>query len=80
LTRAASAEELWQWISGACSCALFDRDHRSVALTAAASQILAAQTIVATVDSAYAPDVARQLLGRETISVEAFLRERRTVG
>jgi nucleoside-diphosphate-sugar epimerase len=45
-------------------------------LSAAASQLLAAAAIVATVDSAYPPDDTRRLLGRDPISVEAFLRQR----
>jgi uncharacterized protein YbjT (DUF2867 family) len=45
----------------------------------AASQILAAQAIVATVDSAYPPDDAQRLLGREPTSVEAFLSQRRAI-
>jgi uncharacterized protein YbjT (DUF2867 family) len=42
----------------------------------AASHLLAAQYLVATIDSAYPPDDARRLLGRDPTSVEAFLRER----
>ena len=42
----------------------------------ATSQILASQTLVATIDTAYPPDDARRLLGREPTSVEAFLRKR----
>jgi len=42
--------------------------------SATATQIFASQGITATVDSAYPADHARQLLGREPMSVEAFLR------
>jgi nucleoside-diphosphate-sugar epimerase len=40
----------------------------------AAAQIFASQAIVATVDSAYSPEETRRLLGRQPISVEAYLR------
>jgi uncharacterized protein YbjT (DUF2867 family) len=46
----------------------------------AASQLLASQRLVATIDSAYLPDHARMLLGRDPTSVEEFLRERRAAG
>jgi uncharacterized protein YbjT (DUF2867 family) len=49
------------------------------ATSPAASQILAAQTLVATIDTAYPPDDARVLLRREPTSVEAFLSQRRAV-
>jgi len=42
----------------------------------AASHLFAAQYLVATADSVYPPDDARRLIGRDPISVEAFLRER----
>ena len=42
----------------------------------AASHLLIAQYLLATVDSAYPPDGARRLLGRDPVSVEAFLRRR----
>jgi uncharacterized protein YbjT (DUF2867 family) len=42
-------------------------------LSPAASQLLAAGALVATVDTAYPPDDARRLLGRDPISVESFL-------
>jgi len=45
-------------------------------LSPAASHLFAAQHLVATVDSVYSPDDARRLLGRDPISVEAFLRAR----
>jgi uncharacterized protein YbjT (DUF2867 family) len=50
----------------------------SRAVSPAASQLLAAQTIVATLDSPYPPDDARRLLGREPTSMEAFLSTRQT--
>jgi uncharacterized protein YbjT (DUF2867 family) len=42
----------------------------------ATSQLLAAQALVATIDTAHPPDDARRLLGREPTSVETFLRQR----
>jgi uncharacterized protein YbjT (DUF2867 family) len=45
-------------------------------LSSAASQLLASQAIVATVSSAYPPEDAKRLLGREPTSVEAFFRQR----
>jgi uncharacterized protein YbjT (DUF2867 family) len=42
----------------------------------AVSHLLAAHHLVATVDSAYPPDDVRRLLGRDPVSVEAFLRAR----
>jgi uncharacterized protein YbjT (DUF2867 family) len=46
----------------------------------AVSQNLAAQTLLATIDTAYQPDDARRLLDREPTSVEAFLSERHAAG
>jgi uncharacterized protein YbjT (DUF2867 family) len=46
----------------------------------ATAQLLAAQALVATIDTAHSPEDARRLLGREPTSVEAFLRQRRGVG
>jgi hypothetical protein len=46
----------------------------------AVSQILAAHTLLATIDTAYPPDDARRLLGHEPTSVEAFLSQRHAVG
>jgi uncharacterized protein YbjT (DUF2867 family) len=43
-------------------------------ISPATAQIFASQAIVATVDSPYPADTTRQLLGRDPISVEAFLR------
>jgi uncharacterized protein YbjT (DUF2867 family) len=45
-------------------------------LSPAASDLLAMEAIVATVDVAYPPDDVRRLLGRDPTSVEAFLRQR----
>lgn len=45
-------------------------------ISPAASHLLAAQHMIATIDSVYPPDDARRLLGREPTSVEAFLRAR----
>jgi uncharacterized protein YbjT (DUF2867 family) len=42
----------------------------------AASQMFTAYTLLATIDTAYPPDDACRLLGREPTSVEAFLSER----
>ncbi len=50
------------------------------AVSPAASQNLAAQTLLATIDTAYPPDDARRLLGREPTSVEAFLSQRSAGG
>jgi NADH dehydrogenase len=50
------------------------------AVSPAASQNLAAQTLLATIDTAYPPDDARRLLGREPTSVEVFLSRRRALG
>jgi len=43
-------------------------------LSPAASHLLAAQYMVATIESVYPPDDMRRLLGRDPVSVEAFLR------
>src|SRR5262249_42295808 len=45
-------------------------------LSAAASQLLASQAVVATSDSAYSSADAQRLLGHAPISVAAFLRQR----
>jgi uncharacterized protein YbjT (DUF2867 family) len=50
------------------------------AASPAASQNLAAQTLLATIDTAYPPDDARRLLGREPTSVEVFLSRRHALG
>jgi len=50
------------------------------AVSPAASQNLAAQTLLATIDTAYPPDDARRLLGREPTSVEVFLSRRHALG
>jgi NADH dehydrogenase len=42
----------------------------------AAAHLLAAQYLIATRDSVFAPDDARRLLGRDPVSVEEFLRAR----
>jgi uncharacterized protein YbjT (DUF2867 family) len=46
------------------------------AISPAASQNLTALDLLATIDTAYPPDDARRLLGREPTSVEAFLSQR----
>ena len=48
-------------------------------LSPAAAHLLAVQRLVGVIDTAYPPDDARRLLGRDPVSVEAFLRERLTV-
>ena len=47
-------------------------------LSPAAAHLLAAQHLIATVDSVYPPDDVRRLLGREPTSVQEFLRARVT--
>jgi uncharacterized protein YbjT (DUF2867 family) len=51
----------------------------SRSLSPAASQLLATQAIVATVDTPFSSDDSRRLLGPDPTSVEAFLRQRQAM-